>query len=383
MEKVEILLGEDEAILALRPGSIGRVDNVSATQIGTKHGKLFAFFSETELTISLDTVDTITLKAPFESARKEFREVFRPFKFQQLRVLCNLEPLFDGTVIDIAPSLDPAAKTVTVTGYSKPGVLHDCNADVLKGAHKLEFKNCDLKTIAEQLCEPFGIEVEFRDFNGQPGKPGAPFKKVAIGLEKKIQEFLVPLAKQRNYVMTNSREGRLLFWKSVTESTPVANLVQGVPPFSKIEPTFSPQEYYSDITGFTPSNRRHKGNDFTFANPWLRDVYRPISCKFDDTEKGDAPVSAQAKAGRMFAAIASWVIDDLPGWRDPQGELWQPNRTITVLAPDSMIYRPTELIIRNVKLRQSAQKEWTSLEVVLPGAFSGEIPKVLPWDEPS
>jgi len=374
VEKIDILLGHDEAVLS-RPGS--------GIQVGVKKGKLFAFFTEVEITLSLDAFDTIALAAPFDASNKVFREVFRPFKYKPARVLANLETMFDGTCVDIRPGFDAQSKTVSVEAYSKPGVYHDCTADVLKGAHKLEWHDCNLRTIAEQLSQPFGIDVEFRGL--QPGEkvdPGPKFKKVAIGLEKKIHEFLADLAKQRTYVMTNSREGRLLFWKSVTESVPVARLVEGVAPVSKVEPNYSAQEYYSHITGFTPWRKRRGGNSHTFPNPWLDKVYRPISCKFDDTEKADAAEATRAKAGRMFGNIASWVIDDLPGWRDPNGDIWQPNRTVTLLAPDAMVYSEVELIIRNAKLHQNATKEWTTLEVVLPGSFSGEIPKKLPWDEP-
>lgn len=375
-EKVDILIGADEAILAERPGSIGAVENRSATQIGTKHGKLFAFWGEIEITLSLDAFDSVGFKAPFDHGRAEFRETFRPFKFKPLRVLTNIEPLLVGTLIDVLPDIQPNAKSVDVKGYAKPGVLCDCDSSIRAGGHKLEFKNLNLKEIAQSLCRPFGIEVEFR------GDPGAPFKKVSIGIDENIHKFLVELTKQRNYVMTNSREGRLLFWKSVTESTPVARFVQGVTPFANITPTFSPQDYYSEMTGFTAARKRKGGSSYTFQNTWLQDVFRPKSCKFDDTEKGDAPEATRAKVGRMFGNMCSYVIDGLPSWRDPEGNLWRPNTTVTARAPDAMIYRETELLIRNVKLNKNAGKEFASLEVVLPGAFSGEIPKFLPWDEP-
>ncbi len=46
-----------------------------------------------------------------------------------------------------------------------------------------------------------------------------------------------------------------------------------------------------------------------------------------------------------------------------------------------MIYRESELLIRNVHLQQSPDKVSASLDLVLPGAFSGEMPETLPWLE--
>jgi hypothetical protein len=45
-----------------------------------------------------------------------------------------------------------------------------------------------------------------------------------------------------------------------------------------------------------------------------------------------------------------------------------------------MIYRETELLIRAVKLHQTAETETATLSLVLPGTFGGTLPKELPWD---
>ena len=107
--------------------------------------------------------------------------------------------------------------------------------------------------------------------------------------------------------------------------------------------------------------------------------FRPHACKFDDTEAGDAPTATQAKMGRMFANTVSYEIEDLPTWRNPAGKLWSPNTTLTLRAPSAMVYRESELMIRNVRLKQSADTVSASLDLVLPGAFSGEMPRALPW----
>jgi hypothetical protein len=46
-----------------------------------------------------------------------------------------------------------------------------------------------------------------------------------------------------------------------------------------------------------------------------------------------------------------------------------------------MIYRETEMLIRDVSLRQDPGGETAALHLVLPGAFSGAMPEFLPWDE--
>jgi prophage tail gpP-like protein len=111
-----------------------------------------------------------------------------------------------------------------------------------------------------------------------------------------------------------------------------------------VRPKFSPQDYHSQITGYSPAKKgKSRWRCTTAFNPWLGKLlefnapineYRPLSCKFDDTERADAKVdSAKAKLARMFANMVSWDIEDLPTWRDPDGTLWDPNTSITLIAP--------------------------------------------------
>ncbi len=355
------------------------------------NNKQFSGWFDLEVKLSIDTFDTVSFSVPFDPARKDMRATFRPFSFDPIVVKLNGAPLFTGTIVGVDPSFDADSRTVAITCYSQPGVLCDCTAPSgfgrkgrrsLKGPIALEFKKQTLRKIAADLCEPFGIDIEFR------ADPGAPFEKVAIGLEEKVHTFLVELAKQRGLVMTNREDGALLFWKSIKRGAPVVQFEEGVSPLTGVQASFSPQDYYSEITGYAAAKHRKAGTRYTVLNKWLGDDvdadgpinhHRPVSCKFDDTEKADAPAATQAKMGRMFANMASWTTAPLPTWRDPQGKLWDPNTTLTLLAPPAMIYRPTELLIREVSLKQSKDLLTAELNLVLPGAFSGEMPDSLPW----
>lgn len=357
-------------------------------------GVRLSHWADLEIKLSTDSFDTIAFTVPFDPARKEMRELFQPFSYKPIKVLLNGDNLFTGTMIGVDPGFDANAGTVQITGYAQPGVLEDCTAPSglgrkgrrgATGAVPLAFNKATLRDIALQLCEPFGLVCEFR------GDVGVPFEKVSIGLEEKIHKFLTELAKQRGLVLTNNVDGSLLFWQSIKRGVPVVQLVQGVPPLTGVQAAFSPQDYFSEITGYAAARRRKKGSVYTYVNPWLGsgiddgsgpiNQHRPNSCKFDDTEKGDAPAATRAKVGRMFANMASWVTEPLPTWRDPDGKLWDPNTSMTLLAPGAMIYKETELLIRDVVLKCSKDALTAVLGLVLPGAFSGEIPDTLPWIE--
>jgi prophage tail gpP-like protein len=329
-------------------------------------GRKFAAWSEVEITLSLDTFSTIRLVAPFEPERKEFRDVFRPFEFQSLKVTVGGRPLFTGTVLCPYARADAKSRSVEVTGYALPGVLQDCP---LPGDQAREFKKLGLRAITEQLAKPFGLTVTM----GAGADEGTKFDKVKIEEGERVFDFVAMLARQRDLVVSNTPEGALLLWRSVELGDPVVILVEGEPPLSRVTAEFNPQEYYSEITGFACAKRGRAGAKHREPNPWLTKM-RPFTFRLEDTEKADTAQATRARLGRMFANAAAYTVEDLPTWRDP-------NTTMKLTAPSAMIYRRSEFLIRHVTLKQSKLKESCDLGLVLPGSFTGKTPAFLPWGE--
>lgn len=356
-------------------------ENVSIV-IGDDHdpttgrtGSYFSYWQSVEIKRSIDTYSTVKFEAPFEPSRKEFRDTFRPFSFRRLECLVNLETLVTGFVLNVDPEVDEKGRKLTVTGYAKPAVFHTCNIPPDELGKGLQFNGQSLSAIAKRIGTPFGITTDFRD------EDSTPFKKCKLEIDKKLQEFLVDLAKQRSRVLTDTPAGELLCWQSVKPGRPVATFVEGKAPLTKVSAAFNPDDCYSQVTGFGKKKRGKKESRWTALNHWLEKPLRPHTFKLEDAERADVPDATLAKLGRFFAAMATFTISDLPGWRDPNGDLWQPNTTILLTAPGAMVYRESELLIRDVTLKQNENTETATLDVVLPGAFSGAIPESLPWDD--
>jgi len=320
------------------------------------YGPEWRWWTSCDLQLHLDAFSSISLTAPFEPDRQDFRDVFRPFSFKPMTAAIGGEVVFTGVLVDVFPTRDPSERTVQVGGYALPGVLNDCCEPVT--ALPLEFTKQGLRAIIKALADPFGLELEaFAETDR--------FDKVKLEPEGKVFDFLSDLAKQRNRVLTNTIDGKLRCWTSVATGTPVAE--------------FSPQQCYSEITGYASAKHGTKGSKFTAPNPFLSDVLRPHSFTMQDTDPGGAPEATRAKLGRMFAEMARWTIPDLPTWRDPQGDVWTPNKTVMLKAPGAMVYDWYEMLIRSVTIHDDAAKQSATLGVVLPGAFSGEVPATLPW----
>lgn len=323
--------------------------------------------------MSIDKVASVELEAPFEYNDSKFRAAFKPFSYQSISIDINDKTEFTGTIVPIVPQVSDTESKVTIGSYSLPGVLGDCTPPI--SALPLSFKKQNLHEIAETLAKPFGIKVKAE------ADPGAVFDKVKISPDKEIMKTLSELAKTRAQVISNTSDGRLLFWQAVDKGRTVALLEQGQSPLKSVKPVFNYTNYYSELTGIQPVRVRAKNTvNYTVENSLLSDVVRPHVFKVPNSKNADLQSSVEFKAGRMFADMVLFSAE-VATWRDSAGELWEPNTLVRVIAPSAMIYDFYDFVIKGVTLVKQADSETAILELMLPGSFTNKIPKVLPWDE--
>jgi len=89
-------------------------------------GKEFQFWESLAFTRNLDVIDGITFQAPFDPEDAEFRELFRPLSFKDVELKVGGGLFFSGTLVGISPIIKQDRRFVTVSCYSKAGVLQDC-----------------------------------------------------------------------------------------------------------------------------------------------------------------------------------------------------------------------------------------------------------------
>lgn len=327
---------------------------------------------EVEIKRSLDNFSTVTMTAPFEPEEAIFRETFLPFSYKPMKVLVNGELLFTGQLIGVEPVSTAKSRTVRCSGYSLPATLAD--STMPSSEFPIEYGDRTLRQIAELLTKPFGINVAIEE----SADTGARFKRVKLRPTEKVGSFLTKLAKARGVVMRDDKLGNLVFLTSAEPGNPVVAFKEGATPTTSVAATFSPQSYYSEITGFATMKAGRRGSGFTEKNGNLPDVVRPLNFTLGDVNAGDLPGAVAAKMARMFGNMVAYVVK-VPTWHDPSGLLWAPNTTATLHAPGAMVYKETELLVRDVFLMAGQDSVTASIGLVLPGAFSGEQPESLPW----
>jgi prophage tail gpP-like protein len=338
--------------------------------------KLFKYWNDITIIRSFDTVaDQFSLSCPFYPNNKTMKELFRPFMYNECVIYVGEDKVLTGTMMKVIPKNTANSQTVTVEGYSLPGVLADCQAAV--SSWPLSIIGLDLKQIAEKLAEPYGIIVTF---DGDPGAKFTANDRIEIETDEKIYELLTRLARERGFVISSMPDGEMYFRKTVNERATV-RINSGEPPYLNSSAEYNGQERYSDIIILKAGHRGGVGGKYTIKDAELtaNGIFRQLVDNADDTEKGNLKTAAIWRLGRMLAEAIPISLSCI-GWRRPDNnKLWQDGQKLIFYSPGDMIYEPTELLIREVKLNKKNNEMTSDFTLVLPESYSGEERKEFPW----
>lgn len=336
-------------------------------------GKLFDRWTRVSFTRSADSVAKFAMEAEFDPDKDYMRDIFQPLSFKPALINIGKDAEFNGVMVDVSFGAVKDKRTVTISGYARPGILGDCS---LPGESELEFLNQDLRAIASSVLEPFAITPVFKDDVGEP------FKQVSIRNSEHVWTFLVKLTQQRNLVMTSDADGNLVFQNEATGGN-IAQFKEGIAPLVAINTQYSPQSIYSHVTGVPSIDlnfvKSLGGGQFTVTNPLLNDVFRPMVFEIRDAYGDAARQAVEVKAAKMYGGAAT--VDLLvSGWRNTNGELWKANSIVSVEAPGVGIYKPYDFLVREVNFQKSGTSKTATLSLIFPNAFSAKLPESLPWN---
>jgi prophage tail gpP-like protein len=339
----------------------------------TINGQELTQFSGVNIVKSIDHVgDAFAFKAPFFPETAKYREIFRPFKYQDVTIDISNKRQFTGRMERPTPSLNGEETEVTVQGRSKTGVLIDCN--FAAEDFPIQFTSAKLEEIAASVLSEYDFSAEFNDSSGalfEEAGPDSPSETVF--------NFLHNLARQRKLLMSQTVYGNLLFRKAITKGIPVAEFVENEQGIIVTTGDYDSTRRFSsfDMFGQEPGSN---DNYAQVLDPSLAGIKRPKSAKSNDTNAANIQDSAKWLASNSIADAISIPLT-VPGWLKKDGEVWKENELITLTAPSIMIYKPFTFLIKSVSLIQGLAANTTKFNLTIPGAYSGEFPKDYPWDE--
>ena len=377
------------------------------------HTRTVEYFSEFKLNLKYDSIaSTFSFKFYFDHTSQTHAETACVSHFHEAIIEHNGEKLITGYILSNAFNTGPKEELVEVAGYSKPGVLEDCDIppeSVTPGCYPLETTGLTLKEITQKLIKPFSIglvidagasagaelafdeagtatvvdgQIEGESFSQSVTQVTSlsdavdrKITKANAKQDQNIRSFLMELAVQRNIILSHDVNGNLLFTEAQTNKPPIMdfNVPESGLIGTSMNLSFNGQGMHSHITVVSqPDATGDNAGEFTIRNPYCPILFRPkVVPQTMGTNISLPEFARQQLAAELKNIILTITIDR---W-DMNGALIKPNNTITVYNPKCFIYKKTTFFIESVAYTGDAKKTTAVLTCVPPEAYNKQSVK--------
>jgi prophage tail gpP-like protein len=370
------------------------------------NGTELSDFTVNDITFNYDAVsDTFSLSTPFfedwerSEKNKVSRGFFKPLKYYPVEILDNNRKLLlTGTLLNHNFKSNANANEISLSGYSKTGILDDCpnvifSEDQAVNAETTEEKDTNesrsassnysglsLLELAKQLVEPFKIEVIVDDL--VKDRCNEDYDSTTTKETESIAGYLAKLATLKNVVMRSTPDGKLKFTQIDPNLKSVAKFSIGDGVVNEISLQVNGQAMHSEIHGLSKVNiyadqtedAEKTGDSEVIKNPLITSITRP-TIKTQGVESGMIKDFLKAALADELKNIS--ITIDCKGWQMVEDGILIPGMLISVLAPGVYLYNYTTLLVRSIQLKENAKEKTSSLTCILPETMTGEQPKLI------
>lgn len=329
-------------------------------------------FESFDINLKYDSfASTFSLSFTFDPDNLEHKEMACIGHYHIARLYHNGQLLLTGYVLSTELTDNPEPTSTTISGYSLPGVLEDC--EIPTTSYPLQVNGMNLEEISSKLIQPFGLtqvidasvkadmKLAYDDTDVKPGQS--------------IGSFLSQLATQRNIVISHDEFGRLVYTRPSKNRRPIFHFERNIPQ-TYMGLSFDGQRMHSSIKVFQQKefDPEIAVTEAEVINPYVPFVFRPhvaVQSSGDarDTEKTARNILANELRGLSFSITTDrWLIDN---------KVITPGQLITAKNPQIYLYKTAELFMESVRLQGDKTKTVATIGCVLPEVYSGDTPEYL------
>lgn len=330
-----------------------------------RHRKI-EFFNSFSLFLKYDSVaSAFSFSFYFDPDNEEHKVLFQPSHYHKVDVEHNGELILRGTILNQGFSVGAEKKLATISGYSLPGVLEDC--EIPTSLYPLQSDGRTLLQIAQRFTSlfPFNVLVD----PVVSAKVNSTYDTSTASETQTLKGYLTELATQKKVILSHNSEGNLLFTEAKTNQKPFYHFENGMPDV-EMSLNFDGQSMHSHITvqkqaGVDGGN----AGEVTIRNPYVPYVYRPkvlSQSSGDDIDTSEAArmaLSAELKGIVLTITTNVWEID---------GKLIKPNSIVTVTNKELYLYNKTRWFVESIQFNGNETSTTAVLTCVLPYVYNNE-----------
>jgi prophage tail gpP-like protein len=307
---------------------------------------------------SIDTgADGFTATTVWNPNDTERAETFRPYGYQESAVYLGGELSVRGYLYVVNPIINVRERVIQFEGWSY-------TADAIDSTIKppYERSKVTLEERAKELLEPLGINVIFDVDEDEK------FKRVTAEKQDTIFSHLASLAKQRGILFSSTPDGKALFTRAAAGG-PVGSILEEFPPFQDASIKFDGRERFNVYKAVGQSPK--KNSKWAVANDDAVPKSRFMTFSADEGTQADLEKAAQWQRSKQLANALSIRIP-VNSWYAPDGTLWKPNTTVTLISESMFCPFGFDFLIREVEYIFEEAGTTAMLGLVPPQVYTGE-----------
>lgn len=330
------------------------------------------FFNDFKINLKHNSVgSTFGFGFLFDPNNPEHKELACVSHFHEVQMFEGDTLLLTGNITGNGFKAGPTVSMASFGGYSKPGVLDDCN--IPPSSYPLQFDGMSLEQIARKLIKPFKLDMVI-DASVQ-SRMSKSFKTSTASSSGSIKDYLSDLASQKNIILSHDTLGRLLFTESKTKLKPILDfdLTKATPSGMTFELNYNGQGMHSHITVMKQASL-DGGNagEETIRNPYvIGSYYRP---RVSQQSSGDDNDTTLASKRALSNELRNITLKITTNTMFVNGVLMLPNNVITIYAPSLFIYTKTNFFIESIDFEGDNSKSIATINCVLPEVYNNETP---------
>ncbi len=279
------------------------------------------------------------------------------------------ETLITGYLLSQAFNVGSKAELAQFAGYSKSGVLEDC--DIPHTIYPLQSDGLTLRQIAQKILTAFKLKMTV-----DASVAAEMDKVIPVTTSKDSQNaksYLTEICTQRKIIMTHDEKGNVVFIRAKADVIPEFHVEDGQIG-TTISMLFSGQGLHSDITVMKESGiDGGNAGEYTLENPYVPIVTRPrVITQSSGEDTSVQETAMNALAAELKDAIVLKIETDR--WK-VKNKIIRPGIVISVYSPKNYIYKKTNFFVESVDYKGDSKMMTTTMTCVIPEVYNGKMPK--------
>jgi prophage tail gpP-like protein len=282
-------------------------------------------------------------------------------EFPTIKIYHGDDLVLTGTIINQSFETNAKPTLVSISGYSKAGVLDDCT--IPESMMPLELNDVSLKEVCEKILPYFGIEFTYE--NSVAELMTKKFEKTSFDFDKTIKSVIVDLANERGIFCNHTANGNIRFTDSSASNLSITEHFED---FGNLNATLdiNRQGMHSDITVLASSNDSTiTEGEYTIKNPYVK-TKRPIICKMQNGDSLDVKEFARLKLSTELRGIELKITTT---------KFVKPGRLITIKSSKLRLNKPTAFFVEQTDIKQDVNGLTYDLKCVLKDVYTKTIVK--------